>query len=60
MYLMYLRFVFYIPENSHIVGRNMYEFIMCINGLKCICVHLLVPFYCTKADKFIAACRYSI
>jgi hypothetical protein len=28
---MYLTFVFYIPEDGHMIGRNMYEFIMYIN-----------------------------
>jgi len=57
---MYLTSVLYIPENGHIFGRNMYEFIMYINGLKCIYVHLFVPLCFTKSDKFIAACKYSI
>jgi hypothetical protein len=31
--------VFYVPEDSHMVGRNMAEVIACINKLQCTCLH---------------------
>ena len=60
IHFVYLTFVLYIPENSHIFGRNVCKFIMYINGLKRICVHLLVPLCYTKADIFVVACSYSM
>jgi hypothetical protein len=26
----HLNFLFYIPEDGHMIGRNMYEFVVCI------------------------------
>jgi len=39
---MYLTFIFYIPEDGHMIGRNMYEFIMYINQFQYNVLHLMV------------------
>jgi hypothetical protein len=41
--LMYLTFIFYLPEDGHMVGWNMQEFTVYINQFRHTCVHLYVP-----------------